>query len=129
MSRVYELPTHLEVRDQLIAGLTAQQLVRLAIGATLAYGAWDQLPVLPEEVRLVLVGVLGVVALAAALLQPAGRPLDQWALVALQFAASPHRLAWQPGWSSHPPTSSAPDWAVLDAEPRWLPGGRGETPV
>jgi hypothetical protein len=32
MPRVYELPTHLQVEDQLIAGLTARQLVRLMMG-------------------------------------------------------------------------------------------------
>ena len=29
MPRVYELPTHLQVEDQLIAGLTARELSRL----------------------------------------------------------------------------------------------------
>ena len=33
MPRIYELPTHLQVEDVLIAGLTARQLVRLMIGA------------------------------------------------------------------------------------------------
>jgi hypothetical protein len=42
MPRIYELPTHLQVEDQLIAGMTARQLVRLMIGASLAYGAYDQ---------------------------------------------------------------------------------------
>ncbi len=44
MPRVYELPTHLGVEDQLVAGLTARQLLRLVIGASLAYGVWDQVP-------------------------------------------------------------------------------------
>jgi hypothetical protein len=34
MPRVYELPTHLDVEDTLIFGLSARQLVRLAVGAT-----------------------------------------------------------------------------------------------
>ena len=42
MPRVYELPTHLQVEDALIAGLTTRQLLRLVIGGTLAYGLWDQ---------------------------------------------------------------------------------------
>ena len=36
MPRVYELPTHLQVEDALIAGLTARQLVRLLLGPSLA---------------------------------------------------------------------------------------------
>ena len=49
MPRVYELPTHLQVEDQLIAGLTARQLLRLVIGGSLAYGVWDQAAWLPNE--------------------------------------------------------------------------------
>ena len=52
MPRVYELPTHLQVEDQLIAGLTARQLVRLLVGACLAYGAWDQTTWLAQDIRL-----------------------------------------------------------------------------
>ena len=53
MPRVYELPTHLQVEDQLVAGLTARQLLRLMLGASLAYSVWDQADWLPDEVRLV----------------------------------------------------------------------------
>ena len=35
MTRVYELPTHLQVEDQLIAGLTARQSLQLGIGLSL----------------------------------------------------------------------------------------------
>jgi len=47
MPRVHELPTHLQVEDVLLAGLTARQLLRLMIGASLAYGLWDQALCLP----------------------------------------------------------------------------------
>jgi hypothetical protein len=70
MPRVYELPTHLEVEDQLIAGLTVRQLVRLAIGASLAYGVWDQVAWLPQEVRLSLAGVLMILGIVFALVRP-----------------------------------------------------------
>src|SRR6266540_5529295 len=76
MARVYELPTHLQVEDQLIAGLTARQLLRLMVGASLAYGAWDQASWLPQEVRLAMAGVLAVAGVLFALLQPGGRPMD-----------------------------------------------------
>jgi hypothetical protein len=42
MPRVYELPTHLDVQDTLLFGLTARQLVRLAVGASVAYAIWNQ---------------------------------------------------------------------------------------
>jgi hypothetical protein len=58
MPRIYELPTHLQVEDVLIAGLTVRQLVRLMIGSSLSYGVWDQAVWLPQEVRLALAAVL-----------------------------------------------------------------------
>src|ERR1700694_3313771 len=80
MPRVYELPTHLQVEDVLIAGLTARQLLRLMIGASLAYGVWDQAGWLAQDVRLIVAVVPAVVGGLVALLQPGGPPLDQWVL-------------------------------------------------
>jgi hypothetical protein len=121
MPRVYELPTHLQVEDQLIAGLSARQLLRLAIGAALAYGVWDQVPWLPDEVRLVIAAVLAAIGLVFALLRPRGRALDQWLLAALLFATLPRRLLWQPGGALPRQTSRRPaDWAELELHPGWL---------
>ena len=121
MPRVYELPTHLQVEDQLIAGLTARQLVRLAIGASLAYAAWDQATWLPDELRLALAGGLAVLGALFALVRPWGRPLDQWLLAVVLFLAVPRRLVWRPGAAllREPPREPA-DWAELDLEPAWL---------
>ena len=68
MPRVYELPTHLQVEDVLIAGLTARQLVRLMIGASLAYGVWDQAGWQAQDVRLAVAVVLAVIGVLFALL-------------------------------------------------------------
>ena len=130
MPRVYELPTHLQVEDQLIAGLTARQLLRLAIGASLAYGVWDQAAWLPEEIRLALAGVLALLGVLSALLQPGGRPLDQWLLAAVLFVALPRRLVWRPGAAVlRQPSREPADWAELDLQPAWLgtvPDGQQE---
>src|SRR4030081_3974452 len=95
MSRIYELPTHLQVEDVLIAGLTARQLVRLMVGASLAYGLWDQTATLPMFVRFSATGVLALAGLLLALIRPAGRPLDQWLIAALLYAVSPHKQLWR----------------------------------
>jgi putative transposase len=58
MPRIYELPTQLQMVDVLIAGLTARQRVRQMVGASLAYGVWDQAGWLPQEVRLALPTIL-----------------------------------------------------------------------
>src|SRR5439155_16682914 len=121
MPRVYELPTHLQVEDQLIAGLTARQLLRLMIGASLAYGLWDQAGWLPQDIRLALAAVLVVIAVLFALLQPGGRPLDEWLLAGLLFVALPRRLVWRPGTTLPrrlPREQSG--WAELELHPEWL---------
>jgi len=98
MPRVHELPTHLQVEDVLLAGLTARQLLRLMIGASLAYGLWDQATSLPIPIRAVLAAVLAAAGLLLALFQPGGRPLDQWVLAALLFAFLPRRLTRSLSW-------------------------------
>jgi hypothetical protein len=94
VSRVYELPTHLQVEDDVILGLSVRQLVRLSVGASLAYGVWDQAQWLPDRVRLSLTVVVTVIGAVCAVVQPKGRPIDQWALAAVRFAIEPRRLGW-----------------------------------
>ena len=121
MARVYELPTHLQVEDQLIAGLTARQLLRSVIGASLGYGLWDQVLWLPDEVRLVLAFVLATGGVVFALLQPGGHTLDQWLLAGLLFVALPRRLVWRHGTEArrHAPQNQA-GWAELELQPEWV---------
>jgi PrgI family protein len=121
MPRVYELPTHLQVEDQLIAGLTARQLVRLMIGASVAYGVWDQAPWLSQEVRLALAAVLAATGVVFALLQPRGRALDSWLLTAVLFVVLPRQLVWRPGTAQqHKPRPDQAGWAELELHPEWV---------
>jgi hypothetical protein len=121
MPRVYELPTHLQVEDQLIAGLTARQLLRVMIGAALGYGAWDQIAWLPDEVRLALAVGLATLGILFALLQPAGRAVDQWLLACVLFVVLPRRRVWRAGTARPRPAASAQvDWAELELTPEWL---------
>jgi hypothetical protein len=121
MPRVYELPTHLQVEDTLILGLTARQLVRLMLGASLAYGLWDQAVWLPDEVRLPLAIVLAILGVLVALVQPAGRPLDQWLLAGLLFVVLPRRLVWRPGvLGLRQPQRDQSAWAELSLQPAWV---------
>ena len=121
MPRVHELPTHLQVEDVLLAGLTARQLLRLMIGASLAYGLWDQAVGLPVPIRAGLAVVLALAGVLLALVQPGGRPLDQWLLAALLFALLPRRLVWRPSQpdlrQSARPQSG---WAELTPRPEWV---------
>jgi PrgI family protein len=120
--RVYELPTHLQVEDTLLPGLTARQLLRLLVGASLAYGLWDQAAGLPPVLRIALTAGLALVGLLLALLQPGGRPLDGWLLAALLFAVLPRRRVWRCSASeslaSRP--GSGQSWARLAPRPAWV---------
>ncbi len=125
MTRVYELPTHLGVEDQLIASLTATQLVRVAVGASLGYAAWDQLGWVPDEVRLPFALIVTAIGVAFAVIRPAGRALDQWLLAYVLFLVMPRRLVWRKvaGRPGGPDRDEA-GWAELTVLPTW-PGDTG----
>jgi hypothetical protein len=121
MPRIYELPTHLQVEDVLIAGLTARQLLRLMVGASLGYGLWDQAVWLPQELRMGLAAAIVIAGLAVALVQPGGRPLDQWLLAGLLFVALPRRLVWRSGAALlRQPTREQSGLAELALHPGWV---------
>jgi hypothetical protein len=120
MPRVYELPTHLGVEDQLIFGLTVPQLLRLTVGAAIGYAVWDQLRWIPDDPRLVITVGLTLVGAIFAVIRPGGRALDQWLLAGVLFAALPRRLTWRRdaallGRSSRDQT----EWADLELRPDW----------
>jgi len=111
----------LQVEDQLIAGLTVRQLLRLVIGASLAYGVWDQAGWLAQELRLAGAIALAVIGVLFAVLQPGGRPLDQWLLAGVLFIVLPRRLVWRPGAVLlRQPPREEPGWAELELHPEWL---------
>ena len=125
MPRVYEIPTHLQVEDVLIAGLTPRQLLRLVAGVSLAYAVWDQLTFLPVALRggiTVGTAVLGVVF---ALVQPGDRPLDQWTFSAALFLVSPSQWRWRLDGVTDGLELDASDdeWADLSQPVDW-PGSR-----
>jgi hypothetical protein len=123
MPRVYELPTHLQVDDALLLGLTARQLVRLAVGASLAYELWDVSAGLPAGVRIGLTAVLVISGLLLALLQPGNRPLDQWVLAFILFCVLPRRRRWRLTASSTRGPADRTGWAELMVHPEWLDNG------
>jgi hypothetical protein len=92
----HEVPTHLDVEDKVLFGLTVRQFLYLLVGSSASYGLWDQAAVVGDGLRLAGTGACAAVTLAFALLRPAGRALEEWLVAALVFAASPRRATWQP---------------------------------
>jgi hypothetical protein len=124
----HEIPTHLRVEDRAFYGLTARQLMWLTVGCAGGYGLWTQWPALPLVSRLALAAACLALATVLAFVRPHGRSLEDWAVVALRYAAIPRRSVWRP----REPTlsvwrSDGPDWAELAPRPSWAPpAGRQE---
>ena len=112
----HEIPTHLDVEDKLLFGLTARQFLYLVVGCSLAYGAWQQ-PALADGVRIGLALACAACAAAVALVRPLGRPLEEWLVAGLFYAASPRQSTWQPR-EPHPSDWRLPSggWQELSAE-------------
>lgn len=96
MTHRHQIPTHLNVEDRAILGLTVRQVSYLVAGCAGAYGLWSHWPDWPESVRLGVAALCLLTALIVALVRPAGRGLEQWAFVGLHYAATPKRGAWRP---------------------------------
>ena len=94
MSRTHEVPNHLNVQDTLFLGLTARQVATFMAFASPAYGIWDQLTIAPVAVRGALAALVVLAGIAFTLVQPGGRPLDEWAFAVAAHAVSPRRLRW-----------------------------------
>ena len=104
-----EVPTHLDVEDRVLFGLSVRQFLYVLVGSSAAYTLWEQLG-LSELPRLCIVSVCVALTLGFALFRPAGRPLEEWLAAALVYAGSPRRSTWRP---------PEPDPS------RWLPTSNG----
>jgi PrgI family protein len=92
----HEIPTHLNVEDKAFFGLSVRQVMELTVGLSTSYWLWNQWPALTPSLRLGLAGACLVIALALALVRPAGRGLEEWAFVLLYYALTPRASVWWP---------------------------------
>ena len=87
----------------------------LARSYGLLTGDWPPAPLL--RLGLALLCFLGTAVIA--LIQPLGRGLDEWAVVALRYCTVPHRRVWRPTAASVRADDATPDWAELAPGVRW----------
>jgi hypothetical protein len=92
----HEVPTHLDVEDKVLFGLTVRQFLYLLVGSSASYALWDQAAAMGDGLRVAGVSLCVGTTLAFALVRPAGRALEEWLVAGLVFAASPRRATWQP---------------------------------
>jgi len=96
MYQHHEVPTHLNVEDKVLLGLSVRQFLYVLVGSSVCYSLWEQSAGLGDVLRvpMVLVGV--GTTLAFALLRPADRALEEWLAAALVFAATQKQATWIP---------------------------------
>ncbi len=116
----HEIPTHLEVADKLVFGLTARQAIIIGIGLCLGYVCVQQtqltLPALgnwnlPLILRIGcgLLPALGGVVIAW--VRPLDRPLEIWVLVWLRYQTLPKIWLWR---QPRPRTDLAHEQEILN---------------
>ena len=88
---MHDVPTHLEVTDKLVFGLTAGQTLFSAAAIFVGFSLWKRLLLLgmPMPVSLALAVLASLCLIALALIRPEERPLDQWCFVVLRYLLQP----------------------------------------
>lgn len=127
--RRHEIPTHLNVEDKALLGLTMRQLTYLMVGAADAYSLWNQPAGVPLGLRLSLVAACLVASVALALVRPHGRGLDEWAFILLHYAARPRASVWRPKEPDVAgPRPGSGRWAELAPRLSWETGAAAAAP-
>lgn len=123
MQATYKVPTHMNLPDKVVLGLTARQLLLLLIGCSLGYNLWLHLGVLEtlafpgQALRIALALVPAALAVALAMISVADRPLEVWLLVLVHYWQRPRIYLWRSlRWSEHQQRTRARDHAASPTE-------------
>jgi len=124
LSRRHEVPTHLNVEDKLVLGLTPRQAAYLLAGVAGGAALWQSLAAAPAGLRLGVAAACVLVAVALTWVRPLGRALDEWAFAVAHHAATPKACAWRPrpagaGARPRPGGAGRAGWAELAPSVRW----------
>src|SRR5579859_7164609 len=102
-----EIPTHLEVEDRILFGLTLRQGIIALVGLSIGYIVYAQSGQLPWPttsggghpplaLRIVVASIPPLLAVALAVIQPMGRPLEEWVFALMRYVSLPKRCVWRP---------------------------------
>ena len=120
MVKPHEIPTHLNVEDKLLLGLTVRQTLNLMAGVSATYGMWNQWPDLTPLLRWSTIGASLLLTLAFTLVRIQGRGLDEWGFVVLHYLGTPKALVWRPAAANRPaPRAAEGLWEELNPQVSW----------
>jgi hypothetical protein len=91
----HEVPTHLNVEDKVLFGLSVRQFLYVLVGTSVSYTWWEQSSGIHDALRVSVAAMSVMLTLAFALLRPADRPLEEWLLAAVVFVATSKRAIWR----------------------------------
>lgn len=91
----HEVPTHLNVEDRLLLGLTVRQFLYVVVGCSASYSLWDQLSDTPTLLRGAAVVAAVLLTLAFTLIKPGGRSIEEWLLAGVVYVGTPRSSTWQ----------------------------------
>ncbi|MGO8950667.1 MAG: PrgI family mobile element protein [Ktedonobacterales bacterium] len=88
---MHDVPTHLEIADKLVFGLTAGQTLFSAAGIFVGYSLWKRLLLLglPVLASLPLAALASLLLISLGLIRPEERSLDQWGFILLRYLVQP----------------------------------------
>jgi hypothetical protein len=88
---MHDVPTHLEVSDKLLFGLTAGQTLFSAAAVFVGYSLWKRLLLLgmPLPGSLTLAVLAGLCLISLTLIRPEEQSLDQWCFIFLRYLLQP----------------------------------------
>lgn len=94
----YVIHSHPRVEDRLTLGffsLTFRQAATLLMGGSLAYSLWKDLPKSLLAVRIAVVALILLMALALAYVRFRGRNLDTWLIIWARYYSQPRCYVWR----------------------------------
>jgi hypothetical protein len=88
---MHDVPTHLEVTDKLVFGLTAGQTLFSAAAIFVGFSLWKRMLLLgmPMPISLALAVPVSLFLIALTLIRPEERSLDQWCFILLRYLLQP----------------------------------------
>ncbi|MEJ7653203.1 MAG: PrgI family protein [Chloroflexia bacterium] len=113
----HEIPTHLDVEDKMVLGLTGRQVGIALAGFSCAYGVWSVALFIPLVVRVVLGAAVLVAALALAVIRPGGEGLEERFFAWARYHAMPARATWRRSEQvSHRSAPTTPETGFIELD-------------